>query len=221
MRDSAAREVRGASSNAALAAADWAMKRRRVGMTGGGYNKASGLRAFGLRALALALGFRIWLLGPTGGSLDEAPDDGSAGLCRLAAALARLYGRSGRAGGSVGGAAGGAGHEERQPGAAASTQHHAAYRLWRARIVVARRTADRLHVQELRRRVRRRREHENDPAAHPLPERRLPARAVSSQRRLLPHRRAHVHRHSNDPLARSGDVGAESRRHGAAAAAGS
>ena len=38
IRESAAREARGASNRAALAAADWARKRRRVGITGGGYH---------------------------------------------------------------------------------------------------------------------------------------------------------------------------------------
>ena len=56
--------------------------------------------------------------------------------------------------------------------------------------------------------------HKDDPAADALPERRLPARAVPAERRLLPDRRAHLHRHPDDARSRPGDVGARRGRQG-------
>ena len=81
----------------------------------------------------------------------------------------------------------------------------------RARLVVAGRQADRVHGQELRRRLRRRRGDEDDPAADAGAVGRLPARAVPADRRLLPDRRPHLHRHPHHARSRSGDVAAARR----------
>ena len=103
-------------------------------------------------------------------------------------------------------------HEAGQPRGAPAAAHPAAHRLRRARLVVARWQADRLHGQELRRRLRRRRRDEDDPPADAGAVGRLPARAVPADRRLLPDRRPHLHRHPDDARSRPGDVAAARRR---------
>ena len=103
--------------------------------------------------------------------------------------------------------------EDGQPRDTAPAQHRGPHRLRRARGLVARRQANRVHVEELRGRLRDRPSLQADPAPHrPLPAPRVPARALPAQRRLLPDRCAHVHRHPHDAVPRPGDVGAESRR---------
>ena len=101
----------------------------------------------------------------------------------------------------------------RQPRGQSPAAHNSPHRLRRARRLVARRQARRLHVEELRRRVRDRPRDADDSAPHrPLPPRRIPARPLPPQRRLLPHRRADLHRHPHHARPRSGDVDHEGRR---------
>ena len=90
--------------------------------------------------------------------------------------------------------------EDRQPRGSSAVEYHAAHGIRRTRLLVARRAADCLHVEKLRRRLRRRHQDEDDPLADALPESRLPPRPVPAERRSFSDRRPRVCRHPDHAL---------------------